>query len=483
MLFLLNTGKVMNGFGLMNQFVCVTALLGIWLIGALPAQAQAELTEQIAAAQSAADTGFLLNCSGLVLLMTVGLAFFYGGFVAKRHVLNTLMMNFIALGLMAVVWLLWGYSLAFAPGNLVIGGVQWLFLQGVGLETTGYLEGSAPADVLSYAPTVPHQLFMVYQAMFAVITPALISGAIVERTSFKTYCVFLVLWLTLVYCPLAHMVWGKGGLLGLTGLFKSMDFAGGMVVHTSSGISALVAALVIGSRGTYPNRVSPPHNVPFILLGAGLLWFGWFGFNAGSALASSSLAVSAFIATNTSAAMAMLTWLLLEQILRGKPTTVGAATGVVVGLVGVTPSAGFVSPMSALIIGILVSIACFFAINLKVQMGLDDSLDTFPVHGVGGVVGTILTGIFAEQSINSAGANGLLAGNPYQLIIQIGAVSLTVAFSAVMTFIILKLLGLVMPLRVQPGAELQGLDLTEHGEQAYGDDRFERREATTFHEV
>jgi Amt family ammonium transporter len=446
----------------------------VWFTGVEPALAETSLLDQVVTAQSAADTSFLLSCSGLVLFMTVGLAFFYGGFVARRNILNTLMMNFVALGLVAVVWVLWGYSLAFAPGNPFIGGLQWAFLQGVGLETSGYLQGSAPESMLSYAPTIPHQGFMVYQAMFAVITPALISGAIVERTNFKSYCLFLVLWLTCIYCPLAHMVWAKGGFLNPSGMFKAMDFAGGLVVHTASGIAALVAALVIGSRRTYPERVSPPHNVPFILLGAGLLWYGWFGFNAGSALASGPLAVSAFVTTNTSAAMGMLTWLFLEQVLRGKPTTVGAATGVVVGLVGITPSAGFVSPLSALAIGCIAAIACFFAINLKVQMGIDDSLDTFPVHGVGGIVGTILTGVFASQAINGIGANGLLLGNPYQLIIQIGALALTILFAAVGTFILLKLIQAIVPLRLEAGAELQGLDLSEHGEQGYGDDRFER---------
>jgi Amt family ammonium transporter len=433
-----------------------------------PAGAEPTLAEQVAQAQAAADTGFLSSCSALVLLMTVGLAFFYGGFVAKRNVLNTLMMSFIALGIISLVWILWGYSLAFAPGWPIIGGIQWFFLNGVGLETSGYLQGIAPEEMLSYAPTVPHQGFMIYQAMFAIITPALISGAIVERASFKSYCIFLILWLTLVYCPLAHMVWGKGGLLGLSGTLKAMDFAGGMVVHTASGISALVAALVIGPRKTYPNHISPPHNVPFILLGAGLLWYGWFGFNAGSALASGPLAVTAFVTTNTSAAAAMLTWLVLEQLLRGKPTSVGAATGVVVGLVGITPGAGFVSPMSAIAIGVITSIACFFAITFKIKLGIDDSLDTFPVHGVGGIVGTVLTGVFASQAINSGGAQGLIAGNPFQLLIQIVAVAVTVLWSALGTLIILKALQATLGLRLQAGAELQGLDINEHGEEAYG---------------
>ena len=402
--------------------------------------------------------------------MTVGLAFFYGGFVAKKNVLNTLMMSFIALGIVAVTWVLLGYSLAFSPGNPVIGGIQWAFLNGVGLETTGYLQGSLPNEMVSYAPTLPHQTFMIYQAMFAVITPALISGAIVERVPFRSYCLFIVLWLIFVYCPMAHMVWGKGGFLGLNGGINTLDFAGGTVVHTASGFSALVAAIVIGPRRAYPNQISAPHNIPFILLGSGLLWYGWFGFNAGSALSSGALATTAFVTTNTSAAAAMLTWLLLEQFLRGKPTTVGAATGVVVGLVGVTPAAGFVTPMSALLIGIIASVCCFFAITLKIQLGIDDSLDTFPVHGVGGAVGVILTGIFATTTVNSAGKEGLIAGNPFQLLIQLGGVGITIVLSCLGTYIILKIVDAIWGLRIKPGDELQGMDISEHGEEAYGEE-------------
>lgn len=432
--------------------------------------AQTAPDPQISQAQIAADTGFMLNSSGLVLLMTVGLAFFYGGFVAKRNVLNTLMMSFISLGLVGVIWLLVGYSLAFAPGTPFIGGLQWAFLNGVGLETTGYLQGSPPEQMLSYAPTIPHQTYMIYQAMFAIITPALISGAIVERIPFRSYCLFLILWLLLVYCPMAHMVWGQGGFLGLRGGINVLDFAGGTVVHTASGISALVAAIIIGPRKTYPDRIAPPHNVPFILLGAGLLWYGWFGFNAGSALAAGPLATNAFITTNTSAATGMLTWLLLEQLLRGKPTSVGAATGLVVGLVGVTPGAGFVTPIMAIVIGAIVSVCCFYAIILKVQLGIDDSLDTFPVHGVGGVVGTILAGVFATTAVNSDGQNGLLTGNPAQLLIQVGGVGLTILWSAIGTFLILKIVDAIWGLRISPAAELQGMDLHDHGEEGYGDD-------------
>ena len=445
------------------------AILSLGAFLTLPV-AQAFAQTEAMTAQIAADTGFMLNSSGLVLLMTVGLAFFYGGFVAKKNVLNTLMMSFIALGIVAVTWVLLGYSLAFSPGNPVIGGIQWAFLNGVGLETTGYLQGSLPNEMVSYAPTLPHQTFMIYQAMFAVITPALISGAIVERVPFRSYCLFIVLWLIFVYCPMAHMVWGKGGFLGLNGGINTLDFAGGTVVHTASGFSALVAAIVIGPRRAYPNQISAPTNIPFILLGSGLLWYGWFGFNAGSALSSGALATSAFVTTNTSAAAAMLTWLLLEQFLRGKPTTVGAATGVVVGLVGVTPAAGFVTPMSALLIGIIASVCCFFAITLKIQLGIDDSLDTFPVHGVGGTVGAILTGVFATTTVNSAGKDGLIAGNPFQLLIQLGGVGITIVLACLGTYIILKIVDAIWGLRVKPGDELQGMDISEHGEEAYGDE-------------
>ena len=445
------------------------AILSLGAFLTLPV-AQAFAQTEAMTAQIAADTGFMLNSSGLVLLMTVGLAFFYGGFVAKKNVLNTLMMSFIALGIVAVTWVLLGYSLAFSPGNPVIGGIQWAFLNGVGLETTGYLQGSLPNEMVSYAPTLPHQTFMIYQAMFAIITPALISGAIVERVPFRSYCLFIVLWLIFVYCPMAHMVWGKGGFLGLNGGINTLDFAGGTVVHTASGFSALVAAIVIGPRRAYPNQISAPHNIPFILLGSGLLWYGWFGFNAGSALSSGALATTAFVTTNTSAAAAMLTWLLLEQFLRGKPTTVGAATGVVVGLVGVTPAAGFVTPMSALLIGIIASVCCFFAITLKIQLGIDDSLDTFPVHGVGGAVGVILTGIFATTTVNSAGKEGLIAGNPFQLLIQLGGVGITIVLSCLGTYIILKIVDAIWGLRIKPGDELQGMDISEHGEEAYGEE-------------
>jgi ammonium transporter, Amt family len=442
-----------------------------------PPDAIQTLTTAVANAQVSADTAFMLICSALVLLMTPGLAFFYGGFVKSRNVLNTMMMSLIMMAVVGVSWILWGYSFSFAPGSWFFGGFQWLFLNGVGMETADYLKGSLPEAVTTYGATIPHQAFMVYQLMFAIITPALISGAIVERLSFKAYFWFMILWSTIVYCPLAHMVWAKGGFLGLYGGIGALDFAGGTVVHISSGVSALVACLVLGPRKSYPQQPTIPHNVPFILIGAGLLWFGWFGFNAGSALASGSLATVAFVATNSGAAAGALTWIVLEWILRGKPTAVGIATGLVAGLVGVTPAAGFVTPLSALLIGSIVSFCCFFAVSIKAKLQIDDSLDTFPVHGVGGTIGAILTGIFATKLVNSAGGNGLLFGDkgvlfegndPGQLGKQFAAVAIAYVLAGVGTFIILKVLDALIGLRVKPEIEDQGLDISEHGEEAYG---------------
>ena len=425
--------------------------------------------EAAANAQVAGDTAFMLLCSALVLVMTPGLAFFYGGFVRSLNVLNTLMMSLIMMLLISVTWVLWGYSLAFAPGTPFIGGLQWLFLNGVGLETTDYLTGSAPEAVVSYAPTIPHQAFMIYQAMFAIITPALISGALVERLKFKAYFWFVLIWSVVIYAPLAHMVWAKGGLMGLYGGFGALDFAGGTVVHISSGVSAFVAAIMLKNRKSYPSHLTAPHNVPFIMLGAGLLWFGWFGFNAGSALASGALATSAFVATNSGAAAAGLVWIIMEWVLMGKPTAVGLATGAVAGLVGITPAAGFVTPVAALLIGGITAFCCFYAIRIKNKLGIDDALDTFPVHGVGGTVGAILTGIFATTDVNPFGANGLLYGAPEQVLKQLGAVAIAYVLAGVGTFIILTALGAIMDLRVTPEIEAQGLDPDEHSEVGYGE--------------
>ncbi len=427
-------------------------------------------------AQIAGDTSFMLLSTALVLLMTPGLAFFYGGFVRSRNVLNTMMMSFILMGIVGTTWILWGYSLAFAPGNPFIGGLQWAFLNGVGLDTTDYLKGSLPEAVVSYAATIPHQNFMIYQGMFAIITPALISGAIVERISFKAYFWFILLWSSILYPIFAHMVWAKGGFLGLYGGINSLDFAGGAVVHISSGVSALVAAWVIGPRVTYPSRPSAPHNVPYILLGAGLLWFGWFGFNGGSALASGALATTAYVNTTTCASAAALMWVILEWVLRGKPTAVGVATGAVVGLVGITPAAGFVTPVASILIGAITTTACFFALNLKAKLQFDDSLDTFGVHGVGGTVGAILTSVFATSAVNpilgkdAAGKVlpvGVIDGHASELLTELIAIGVTYVVAGVGTFAILKLLSLFMELRVKPNAEEQGLDISEHGEEAY----------------
>jgi Amt family ammonium transporter len=414
------------------------------------------------------DTSFMLVSSALVLLMTPGLAFFYGGLVRSRNVLNTMMMSLILMGIVGVTWVFWGYSLAFDVDGLgengfakgieqFIGGTDWLLLNGVDFDKP---------DPIGYAPTIPHQVFMIYQMMFAIITPALISGAIVERISFKAYFWFVLLWSTFIYSPLAHWVWGKGWI----GAFGALDFAGGTVVHISSGVSAVVAAWMIGPRRTYPDQPAAPHNVPYVLLGIGLLWFGWGGFNGGSALGAGGLATVAFVATTVAACAAGLTWVIVEWVLRGKPTAIGIASGFLAGLVGVTPAAGFVTPIGAILIGSITSVCCFFAVSLRAKLQFDDSLDTFPVHGVGGTVGAILTGVFATKAVNEFGDNGLLLGNFAQLWEQIVGVVATYIFAAVGTFILIKILGLFMDLRVKPDIELQGLDVSEHGEEGYGEE-------------
>ncbi|MEG3924112.1 ammonium transporter [Microcoleus sp. D3_18a_C4] len=416
------------------------------------------------------DTAWMLVSSALVLLMTPGLAFFYGGLVRSRNVLNTMMMSLVMMGTIGVTWTLWGYSLAFdvTASNLndkgfgqgiesFIGGFDWMFLNNVTADTP---------DPIGYAPTIPHQVFMVYQMMFAIITPALISGAIVERVTFKAYFWFVLLWSTFIYSPLAHWVWGRGWLAAI----GSLDFAGGTVVHISSGVSAVVAAWMIGPRKDHLNKPHTPHNVPYVLLGIGMLWFGWFGFNGGSALGSGSLATVAFVTTMISAAAGGLTWTIVEWVLRGKPTAVGIASGFLAGLVGITPAAGFVLPVGALLIGSITSVCCFFAVSWRAKLGFDDSLDTFPVHGVGGTVGAILTGLFATKAVNAAGNNGLFAGNPGLIVTQFVGVLVTYVFAGVGTFAILKILEQFMELRVPSSAEDQGLDIGQHGEEAYGED-------------
>jgi Amt family ammonium transporter len=459
----------------LKKVVMIGGITLLFLAGPLMGNAFAQTPVAVPAADTG-DTAFMLISAALVLLMTPGLAFFYGGFVRSRNILNTLMMSFVLMAIVGVTWILWGYSLSFAPGLPFIGGLQWFGLNGVGLEITDYLKGSNPPEVVSYAGTIPHQAFMIYQAMFAIITPALISGAIAERMSFRAYCLFVLLWSTFIYAPLAHMVWAKGGFLGLYGGLGALDFAGGTVVHISSGVSALVAAIVLGPRKTHPDRLSPPHNVPFILLGAGLLWLGWFGFNAGSALSVASgtsgnlttnLATTAFVATNTSAAAAALMWLILEAVLRGKPTAVGAATGAVAGLVGITPAAGFVTPLSAILIGFITAFVCFYAISFKHKLEIDDALDTFPVHGVGGTVGAILTAIFATTQVNGAGKEGVLRGNLGELGVELIAIAIAYVIAGVGTWIILKVIDATVGLRVKEEAEYQGLDINEHGEEGY----------------
>ncbi|MEH2087044.1 MAG: ammonium transporter [Nostoc sp.] len=461
---------------MLKKVVMIGAITLLFLGGPLMGNAFAQTPTAAPPTADTGDTAFMLISAALVLLMTPGLAFFYGGFVRSRNVLNTLMMSFVLMAIVGVTWILWGYSLSFAPGLPFIGGLQWLGLNGVGLEITDYLKGSNPPEVVSYAGTIPHQAFMIYQAMFAIITPALISGAIAERMSFRAYSLFVLLWSTFVYAPLAHMVWAKGGFLGLYGGLGALDFAGGTVVHISSGVSALVAAIVLGPRKTHPDRLSPPHNVPFILLGAGLLWFGWFGFNAGSALSVASgtsgnvvtnVATTAFVATNAAAAAAALMWLILESVLRGKPTAVGAATGAVAGLVGITPAAGFVTPLSAILIGFVTAFVCFYAISFKHKLQIDDALDTYPVHGVGGTIGAILTAIFATTQVNGGGKDGVLRGNFGELGVELVAIAVAYAIAGVGTWIILKVIDATVGLRVKEEAELQGLDINEHGEEGY----------------
>ncbi|OGS43136.1 MAG: ammonia channel protein [Elusimicrobia bacterium RIFOXYD2_FULL_34_15] len=402
------------------------------------------------------DTAWILISTALVMLMTApGLAFFYGGLVRRKNVLSTMMQSFFLLCMISIQWILFGYSLAFGPDiGGFIGNLSWIGLKGVGMLPNP-----------DYAASIPHQLFMVYQMMFAVITPALITGAFAERIKFSTFVVFSLLWATLVYDPVAHWVWGMGGWLRTMG---ALDFAGGTVVHVSSGISALVFALMIGKRKGYPDNVIPPHNMTFTLLGASLLWFGWFGFNAGSALGANELAVSAFIATNTAAAAAALTWIIIEWIIAGKPTVLGGATGAVAGLVAITPSAGFVTPISAIFIGILVGLVCYTSVVvIKQKFKYDDSLDAFGVHGVGGTLGALLTGLFAQKIVNAAGNNGLLFGNPSQLKIQFIGVIATIGYSVTVTYILLKILDKIMGLRVEEKDEMMGLDNTQHKESAY----------------
>jgi ammonium transporter, Amt family len=421
---------------------------------ASPALAQDPAAAPAAPALDTGDTAFVLISAALVLLMTIpGLALFYGGMVRTKNILGTLAQSFVMAALISIQWVLFGYSIAFGPGNPFSGGLQWLGLNGVGF--TGNPD---------YAATIPHQAYMVYQLMFAIITPALMTGAFAERMKFKTFFVFSLLWATIIYDPLAHWVWGAGGWLRTMG---ALDFAGGTVVHISSGISALVAVLIMGKRIGYGVDPTPPHNLPLTVIGASLLWVGWFGFNAGSAVAANGLAVSAFVATNTAAAAATLAWMFFEWMLKGKPTMLGAASGAVAGLVAITPASGFVGPMSSIAIGVAAGIVCYSACLAKAKLGYDDSLDVVGVHCVGGILGALLTGVFASKLVNPAGADGLLFGNPAQLGIQATAVGATLVFAGAGTAIILLALKPILGLRLTPEEERVGLDITQHSEIAY----------------
>jgi Amt family ammonium transporter len=401
------------------------------------------------------DTTWILVSTALVMLMTPGLAFFYGGLVRRKNVLSTIMHSFFILGLVSVTWVLWGYTLAFGPdtGLGLIGGLEWLGLEGVTGE---------PSDV--YATTVPHLAFMAFQMMFAIITPALITGAFAERKRFKAFVLFAIAWSTLVYAPIAHWVWSPNGWLAGLGV---LDFAGGTVVHLSSGVAALVAALMLGRRIGLVEPATEPHDVPMTILGAGLLWFGWFGFNAGSALSANGVAAVALVTTNTAAAAAALTWVTVSWLHRGTPSVLGAAIGAVAGLVAITPAAGFVTPAAAILIGFGVGIVCYGASLLRIRARIDDALDVFAVHGVGGAFGAIATGVFATTVVNAAGRDGLLAGSVGQLAVQVLAAAVVAVYSAVATAAILIVVNLVVRIRVQAGAEEAGLDLAQHGEIAY----------------
>jgi Amt family ammonium transporter len=403
---------------------------------------------------NAGDTAFIMIAAAMVLFMTPGLALFYGGMVRSKNVLATIMQSFIIIAIVNVLWVLFGYSLAFGPDvHGLIGDLSWIGLKGV---------GAAPNP--DYAATIPAGAFMIYQAMFAIITPALITGAFAERMKFTSFLAFSIAWFIIVYLPVAHWVWGLDGWLRTMG---ALDFAGGIVVHASSGAAALAAAIFTGKRKGFGKEPILPHNLPLTIIGTGILWFGWFGFNAGSALAANDIAVNAFITTHIGATAATITWVVAEWIKGGKPTTLGAATGAVAGLATITPAAGFVGPMAALIIGAVAGIVCFYAVSLKFKFGYDDSLDVVGVHGVGGVLGTISIGLFASKAINAAGANGLLHGNASLLGIQTLAVVVVAVFSFVVSMVIFKVIDKLIGVRVPDEDELTGLDLSQHSEVGY----------------
>ena len=398
------------------------------------------------------DTAFMLVASALVMFMTPGLALFYGGLVRSKNVLSVFMQSFISLGLISMAWVIFGYSLAFGPDvGGFIGNLDWIFLKGIGLK-------AGP-----YSDTIPDLLFVAFQMMFAIITPALITGAIAERMKFSAYILFALLWSTFVYLPVCHWVWG-GGWIGGHG---ALDFAGGTVIHINSGAAALVAAIVLGKRKGYGRESFHPHNLTMTILGASILWVGWFGFNAGSALAAGEIATLAFFTTQLSAGAAALSWVIAEWKIQGKPTTLGAVSGAVAGLVAVTPAAGFVSPVSAIIIGLTAGVICYLAVLLKRKAGYDDALDVVGIHGVGGVWGALATGLFASTAWNPGGADGLFFGNPWLLAIQAYGAFATIIYSVIVTFTILKIINATVGLRVDAEAEIRGLDLAEHSEAGY----------------
>ncbi|MBM2811482.1 MAG: ammonium transporter [Chloroflexi bacterium] len=457
----------------------VLGIIGVFMAFAAGVAAQATVPPATTAAMPAAapltvdsgDTAWVLTSSALVLLMTPGLAFFYGGLVRRKNALATIMQSFIIIGIISVQWVLWGYSVAFGPdlGGGLLGGLNWVGLNSVGLEPNG-----------DYAPTIPHQAFMIFQMMFAVITPALITGAFAERMRFKAFVFFTILWAAVVYDPIAHWVWSCTGIDGMAAIngcagqpgflrgLGVLDFAGGTVVHISSGVSALVAAVVLGRRLGFGEERLEPHDATMVVLGASLLWFGWFGFNAGSALGAGTLATSAFVVTHVATAMAAITWMTMSWVHHGSPSVLGAAAGAVAGLVAITPASGYVTPMGAILIGLGAGVFCFLAVDyVKHNIEVDDALDVWGVHGVGGMWGALATGLFATVSVNSAGGSGLFYGNPSQLLIQAVAVVVSASWAAVMTFLILKLVDVTVGLRVHPEEELEGLDASLHGEAAY----------------
>ncbi len=443
-------------FALLSLILIVTVLLV-----PIAFAADADTAEAVAVAATelpkidAGDTAFVAICSAFVFLMTPALGLFYGGMVRSKNVLSTIMQSFICLGVISIQWAVFGYSLAFGPDiNHLIGSLDWVALKGIGADPN--------AD---YAATIPHIAFMMFQGMFAILTPALISGSLAERVRFPAYLVFIVLWATFVYDPVAHWVWGVGGWLREYGV---LDFAGGTVVHIISGVSGLVFALMIGHRKGYGRDAMLPHHLPMVVIGASLLWFGWFGFNAGSALSANGTALIAFTTTHMAAAAGIVSWVLVEWFHHGKPTLFGAASGCLAGLVAITPGAGFVSVMSAIVIGLLGGVICYLSVAImKNKLGYDDSLDAFGVHGMGGTWGAIATGIFASKEINSAGADGLLFGNPEQVAIQFVGVASSWAFAAVMTFILVKVIGSFMQIKATPESEASGMDITDLGERAY----------------